>query len=227
MPHRSALTCCLAAVASCAPLAGCRHSDPAPSPAHEVAQPLTDPRFNEVLLKAAATYDRWHSIYNTARWAPVLCGPPPPLTMVSSSSDHATHGRKLYHLYVRAPVPYGAASPKNPTFSVTVASPHLHYTQPVGQTLVKRTWNPRDLAEDPHAFDQARGYDGKMYTTGEPGPLFIMHKLDPSTPNTDQGWVYATLTPDGSQVTASGRIASCMKCHEVSAYDRMFGIQGR
>jgi hypothetical protein len=220
------MTCCLAAVALCAPFAGCRHSEPAPSPAQEVAQPLTDPRFTDILLQDAAAFPRWFTSREPL-WSPAMCTAPVPHTFLSTSSDRETHGRKLYHLYVREPVPYGAASPANPTFSVTTASPHLHYKQPVGQALVKQTWLPREVPPDTLMTSRVRALDGKLYVPSEPGPLFIMHKLDPSTPNTDQGWVYATLTPDGSKVTASGRIGSCMKCHEVSAYDRMFGVQGR
>jgi hypothetical protein len=51
-----------------------------------------------------------------------------------------------------------------------------------------------------------------------------MFRLDPSTPDTDAGWVYATVTPDG-QVTSAGRVASCMGCHETSAtHERLFGV---
>lgn len=52
-----------------------------------------------------------------------------------------------------------------------------------------------------------------------------MMKLDPATPNTDDGWVYATLTPDGKAVTASGRIASCTECHTKAPHERLFGMR--
>jgi hypothetical protein len=67
--------------------------------------------------------------------------------------------------------------------------------QPDGQVLVKETWIP-----------------GKELRKG---PLFLMLK--------SQGdWVYATATPDGQSLTASGRIASCVKCHESAPYDKLF-----
>jgi len=51
-----------------------------------------------------------------------------------------------------------------------------------------------------------------------------MFRLDPSTPDTDAGWVYATVTAAG-QVTAAGRVASCMGCHETSAtHERLYGV---
>jgi hypothetical protein len=40
------------------------------------------------------------------------------------------------------------------------------------------------------------------------------------------GWTYATVTPDGKEVTARGRLASSIECHESkSTHDRMFGLQ--
>ena len=51
-----------------------------------------------------------------------------------------------------------------------------------------------------------------------------MFKLDPATPETDEGWVYATVSPAG-QVTSAGRVASCMGCHETSAtHERLYGV---
>ena len=51
-----------------------------------------------------------------------------------------------------------------------------------------------------------------------------MFRLDAATPDTDEGWVYATVSPAG-QVTAAGRVASCMGCHETSAtHERLYGV---
>jgi hypothetical protein len=51
-----------------------------------------------------------------------------------------------------------------------------------------------------------------------------MMKLDPATPNTDAGWVYGTVTPDGKTVTSSGKVETCLKCHVEAPGDRLFGI---
>jgi len=49
-------------------------------------------------------------------------------------------------------------------------------------------------------------------------------KVDPATAETDAGWVYATVAPTG-EVTSSGRVASCMGCHEASAtHERLYGV---
>jgi len=75
--------------------------------------------------------------------------------------------------------------------------------QPVGQVLVKESWIP-----------------GKPLTRG---PLFVMMKTGEA--DSDEGWIYATFTPDGKTITASGKIASCMECHQSErTKDRLFGV---
>ncbi len=71
--------------------------------------------------------------------------------------------------------------------------------QPDGLVIVKESWIPGE--------------------TRTKGPLFLMMK--------SQGdWIYATATADGRSITASGKLASCMECHESkSTHDRMFGLQ--
>jgi hypothetical protein len=84
---------------------------------------------------------------------------------------------------------------------------------PVGQVLVKEAWVPepmKDKGEAPKAKEKAG--------------LFIMFKLDPETPDTDEGWVYGTVTADGRTVTSAGRVGSCMGCHKKAPHDRLFGL---
>lgn len=70
--------------------------------------------------------------------------------------------------------------------------------QPDGQVVVKESWIP-----------------GPGHTKG---PLFLMLK-------SEGDWIYATATPDGREMTATGKLATCMKCHEsASTRDRMFGL---
>jgi hypothetical protein len=69
--------------------------------------------------------------------------------------------------------------------------------QPDGQVVVKESWVP-----------------GSPRTKG---PLFLMLKSGVE-------WIYATATPDGKEITAAGKIASCRECHESErTRDRMFG----
>jgi len=70
--------------------------------------------------------------------------------------------------------------------------------QPEGQVVVKESW---------------------IRPCQERGPLFIMLKSGGE-------WTYATAMPDGKEITASGKLSSCIKCHESeSTRDRMFGLQ--
>ena len=75
--------------------------------------------------------------------------------------------------------------------------------QPVGQTIVKESWLPAK--------------EGRSR-----GPLFIMMKT--GEPDSDDGWIYATATPDGKTITAAGKLESCMECHRSKTRDRMFGM---
>lgn len=77
--------------------------------------------------------------------------------------------------------------------------------QPLGQALVKESWTADGGA--PRAQSA----------------LFVMMKAGPG-PATDEGWIYATVNPEKTRVTSSGRLASCMKCHEEAPRDRMFGL---
>jgi hypothetical protein len=65
--------------------------------------------------------------------------------------------------------------------------------------------------------------NGKLYRAGLPAGLFIMYRDVPGTPDTDDGWTYATVSP-AFEVTASGRIDSCMACHLLAPHGRLFGV---
>ncbi|MCW5823891.1 MAG: cytochrome P460 family protein [Cyanobacteria bacterium TGS_CYA1] len=80
----------------------------------------------------------------------------------------------------------------------------------VGQTIVKEAWIPDD-SQPPKPEKQSS--------------IFIMTKMDPLTKNTDNGWIYGTVTPDGKTVTSAGRVETCMKCHLETKNDRLFGLK--
>lgn len=65
--------------------------------------------------------------------------------------------------------------------------------------------------------------NGQQYKRGDRAGLFIMFKVESTTPGTDQGWVYATVEKDMKTVTAVGVIASCAKCHAEAKHDRLIG----
>ncbi len=174
------------------------------------------PVFADEARAIARDYQAWGRVDDEVRWAPWLCRMPlPGIARLSDSADTDTHGKKLYSLFAKNRADY----PRGPN---------------VGQVIVKQAFTAvraDGVTFDPAAADRA-GTDhfypyaedgGVVYRTGDPAGLYIMFKVDPATPDTDAGWVYATLSARGD-LTASGRIASCIGCHEKAPHDRLFGI---
>jgi len=168
------------------------------------------------LIQIAGSRHEMTRVSGTAAWAPQLCVAPP--GVFSKSQDVATHGRKMYYLYAMQADAYlslakDAAAPVAET--------------PLGQALVKETWIPTPVEELTEAERSSHtpviGPDMREYVFRERGPVFVMLKAGGDHDWTDDGWVYATLTPDGSRVTTSGRLESCMKCHADAPHDRLFG----
>jgi hypothetical protein len=178
------------------------------------------PAFEGRLLEIAGSYESYGRPDTDLRWAPLYCStPPPPRPRFSQSRDPATHGQKLYSLFVKEVLAYTSFS--------AVSSP-------VGQVVVKEAWIPEEVKDDGgrkepvvrkvEFIPYARGKDGQIYHAKEKSGLFIMYKLDPKTPGTDEGWVYGTVTADGKKVTSVGRVESCMGCHKDAPHDRLFGF---
>ena len=177
-----------------------------PQPAEPEKQ--IDSPFAKDLLKAAAEYELWGRVDNETRVAPMACSAPgpqpnPPQPHFSASKDETTHGRKLYFLFSKNRNDYLAIA-KNKAAAV-------------GQVIVKQSWIPEEVTDPKSGF--------KVLKAGKQGDLFVMMKLDPKTPGTDEGWVYATLSSDGKKLTSAGKIESCMKCHQETKTDRLFGLQ--
>lgn len=155
------------------------------------------------------------------RWAPLLCRMPQPgadflpgSVRVSASKDEATHGQKLYYLFAKDQLAY---------LNLTADKP-----MPTGQFIVKESWLPEEMTNDAQvrllAGQPVVEKDGKRFRTGKLTGLYIMLKLAAETPDTDQGWVYGTVSADGKTVTAAGRVESCMSCHVKASKDRLFGL---
>lgn len=163
---------------------------------------VNDPVFHKQLLQIAAEYQTYGKVDDMSRWAPWLCGPPPPpKARQSMSGDESTHGKKVYFLFAKNRDSYVKFEPGD-----------------VGQVIVKESWLP----------DATDGVDPNSRTAPKPvtqTDLFIMFRTDPKTANTDEGWVYGTVTSDGKMVTSAGRVASCMGCHVSAPHGRLFGIK--
>ncbi len=182
------------------------------------------------LKTLAGSYRSLDRVDTRARFAPAMCravgaGPRVPM---STSEDEATHGRKLYALWSLDVAAYGAVTgltfrPRDE--AKTKATPGVEGCSLV---MVKEACAPVELTADEKDVVGADGLrpavrDGKRFRPGAATGLFVMFRLDPTTPATDDGWVYGTLDPKG-EVTEVGRIASCMKCHVEAKGGRLFGL---
>jgi hypothetical protein len=205
------------------------------------------PQFNERLLEIASSYENYGLVAPAVREAVMACvkvidpslvgrqGPSPlaPEPRYSTGGDSATHGRKLYWLFVKE-WPEGGSY-------VLPGRPN-----PIGQAVVKEAWTAKEVKDDDKPPETLRRKaklrqgdkfveavtsflpdakrDGHLYRATRKSALFIMYKVDPTTPGTDEGWVYGTVSADGKQVTSAGRVESCMRCHQKAPHDRLFGL---
>ncbi len=183
----------------------------------ESSQPENNPSFHELLLDAAAKYSTFGKVDDMARWAPALCAaPPPPAPKVSKSADPKTHGQKLYFLFVKDRDSYLKIGHIN--------KPPTQDDTSVGQVIVKESWTQKKTAEKTVGASNGTTV-GPQLTADIKSSLFIMVKTNPKTPDTDEGWVYGTVTADGTTVTSAGRVASCMSCHQQVGSGRLFGLK--
>jgi len=192
--------------------------------------------FEKQMLEVAKKYPDYGRVDDEFRWAPFYCRMPNPgRVRFSESKDEDTHGRKLYSVFAKDREEYhklSHAQDKNVAFAS-------------GQVIVKESWLPEEVKDGkiPHpeqkrrklpdgmevleAFSPYAGRDGKVYKASKIAGLFIMMKVDPKMPDADQGWIYGTLSADLKQVTAIGKIESCMECHVKAPHDRLFGLPNR
>jgi hypothetical protein len=187
---------------------------PVAHPAVAVANPL-----DAEILEIAKGYQAWGRVDDEFRWAPWLCRMPNPShARMSAAPDAAGHGQKAYYIFAKEREAYVAAGST---------------AQPTGQVLVKQSWKT-EVCEAPkreHRESDAGGTfsstltkEGTTYRASTFAGLFLMIKRGKATADTDAGWVYATLASDLKTVTAAGRIASCIGCHEKAENDRVFGV---
>lgn len=182
-------------------------------------------------LKAlAGSYRSLDRVDTLARFAPAMCRPigSGPRVPMSASEDEATHGRKLYALWSLDVAAYGAVS--GLTFRARDAEKVKATPGVEGctQVMVKEAFEPVELKDDERDVAGADGLrpavrDGKRFKPGAATGLFVMFRVEPTTPATDDGWVYGTVDPKGA-VTEVGRIASCLKCHVEAKGGRLFGL---
>lgn len=194
---------------------------PASAPAASLPAGPLDPALVPQVLAAAASYKKFSRVDDQARVAPLLCfAPPVPAPVVSQSKDPGTHGRKLYTLYAKDADAYHALRPgaecRVEPGQVLVKESWLPVTVPQAEQdahsgTIYHSWPYAKIGEVWHKADQLHG-------------LFVMMRLDPTSPGADQGWVYGTVAPDLQTVTSAGKVPSCMGCHEKAGCERLFGL---
>ena len=201
-------------------VAGCdaphNPDNPTPTPV-PAAAPTVDANFEPVLLRIASEYRSYKLVDESLHVAPQACAAAPPLPVyasMSQSKDQSTHGRKLYRLFTPDADAYR---------NLGRSSAEL-----IPQAIVKesRSAVPCTGGTVPAHPELASVTDRNVaYQAGEQRDLFIMTRLDPSTPGTDNGWIYGTVTADGKHVTSAGRVESCMSCHADAPHGRLFGLR--
>jgi hypothetical protein len=156
----------------------------------------------------AAEYAAWGRV-DELRWAPFLCRIPQPGVARVSASDHvATHGQKLYSIFAKN----HAAYPNGPHTDQVIVKEAWTVTLVTDATFEYDPEARRSYGDGGDHFYEYARKDGLLYRAAERAGIYIMHKLDPCTADTDSGWVYATVDTSGK--IAAGAIGSCMTCHQ-------------
>jgi hypothetical protein len=169
----------------------------------------------DFFLAVANQYDQYTRYDNVARRAPIYCAAAVTAQPdVSRSDDLETHGQKLFYLYTRDRQRYMNATARSNLFipgTVPEPMPPVPGGHAVTQILVKESFSPGPNGPD----------------TAHPQDLFLMVQFPPRTPNTDDGWVFAVITPDRKNVKQFGLVESCVKCHATAPFDHQFGLPSR
>ena len=191
-----------------------------PSSRNELAEEDTQPDFSSRLIEIAKEYLSYPIVDQNFEWAPVPCAPAPgpPAIEYSRSADDSSHGGKLYLMFAAKLDEYMDADKS---------------VSQDGQIVVKESWQSvvKSDANDQPYLNHASGNqitnhatkDGQHFKQGNQKELFIMYKIDPDTPGTDQGWVYGVVAADKLSVVAQGKLTNCMECHVDAGPDRLFG----
>ncbi|MFO0633031.1 MAG: cytochrome P460 family protein [Nannocystaceae bacterium] len=187
--------------------------------------PESDP-LAPLLREIASAYRSWGMVDNQFHWAPGLCAMPMEgVAHMSAAAGDGGHAQKVFVLYAADAMAYWKATDVKAELPSTLAPAHtLSSRGDVRQVLVKESFVPAKPGSGTavHAHVRAARKDGESFVAGEPMGLFVMAQLAGKPADTDDGWIYATIAPDGA-VRESGVIASCRDCH-AQQRDRIFGV---
>jgi hypothetical protein len=181
---------------------------------------------DEAILQIAKEYVAWGRVDESPGWAPLDCrAPTEEAAQARQSKAEMEHGQKLYFLFAK----------KKNEYKDLPYTPKLDHS---GQIIVKESWTSKEVKESdlprrvvdmavapPPPILHTKPRDGVALLMDQPAPLFVMMYVGKDVKGADNGWWYATVSPDKSKVTASGTIASCQGCHAKAKYDGLFGLQ--
>jgi len=161
------------------------------------------------LLAIAAAYRSWGRVDAAMPLGPA---PSPPgsvhLPRPSLSRAVEGHGGKLYHLFARDPAAYrGVESGAPQAAQVLVMAAH----EPSEYRPSGPGRPPGDVVRDGE----------RLVRPGASAGLFVMLNTGPG--GGEPAWRYANLDPAG-EVTAAGRLESCIRCHEQAPFGGLFGL---
>ncbi|MEZ6016104.1 MAG: hypothetical protein R3F49_13375 [Planctomycetota bacterium] len=186
--------------------------------------PPSDDDLRATVAAVAADYGRWGRLEAVLHVAPTDCRAPlspgraasTTRAMWSAGPEAATedgapsgHGKKLYSLYARDPAAYrGVASgaPQRDQVIVKATMRAVPYVMP----------GPGSLPS--HVVQTEEG----LFVPGEASGLFMMIRAT-GPEEGEAAWRYATVSPEG-EITAAGRIASCVRCHAEAPHGGLFGL---
>jgi hypothetical protein len=195
----------------------------------EEKKPINDPRWHETLKMIAISYESDFYRADGTWWSPLDCRAPPPEPAAISAvaASERGHGRKLYTLHIADFDRYAALT--------NTPIPKERGTGRIGprakefQAIVKASYDPTQdksaASTKLYTSIESVTMDGKTFYAGTPKELFIMVQVPGDTKDTDEGWIYGTVSRDGKTVTSSGRVASCVNCHARAPHGRLFGIK--
>jgi hypothetical protein len=188
--------------------------------------PRNDDELAPLLREVASAYRSWGMVDNQFHWAPGLCAMPMEgVAHYSAAQGEAAHAQKVFVLYASDAMGYWKATNEKGRLPKSLERAHLLTSRgDVVQVLVKESFVPAKPGEGGlmHGHVRPAKKGDETFVAGDPMGLFVMAQLSGKPANTDDGWIYATIAPDGT-IGASGVIASCRDCH-AQEKDRIFGV---
>ncbi len=165
----------------------------------------------EEIVRIARDFPTWGALDTALRVAPTDCRMPRIVShgsLTISLAEGGPHGMKLYRLYARDPAAYRGVESG---------------ARQDGQVIVKEAFRaePFKMPGPGRTLQETVSTPTGVFRAGAPAGLFVMRR---GAGVGERAWTYATVAPSG-EITALGRIDSCIRCHREAPYDGLFGLE--